>query len=69
MDLSERLPVHDLEAAYRSIAGDVYHTDPVCPVGRLIPPEWRLAGRGELPLCRACRARTEARAAAGFRLS
>jgi len=53
--------VPDLEVAYRSIAGDVYHTDPLCPVGRLIPAEWRMAGRGELPLCRACRARTEAR--------
>jgi hypothetical protein len=59
--------VHDLEVAYRSIAGDVYHTDPLCPIGRLIPPEWRVAGRGELPLCRACRARTEARNPAGSR--
>jgi len=53
--------VYDLKVAYRSIAGDVYHTDPLCPVGRLIPPEWRVPGPGELPLCRACRARAEAK--------
>ena len=53
--------MYDLKVAYRSIAGDVYHTDPLCPVGRLIPPEWRVPGPGELPLCRACRARAEAK--------
>ena len=52
---------HELQVAYRSIAGDVFHIDPRCPIGRLIPPEWRLEGKGELPLCSTCRARENAR--------
>jgi hypothetical protein len=51
----------DLDVVYRAIAGDVYHTDPHCPVGRRIPPEWRVDDRGGLPVCPACRARHEAR--------
>jgi hypothetical protein len=53
------------EIVYRSIAGGVYHCDLACPVGRLIPAEWRLAERGGYPLCPACRARSEARRGGG----
>ena len=53
----------DLDIVYRSVVGDVYHTDPGCPSGRRIPPEWRVADAGELPVCPSCRARREARRA------
>jgi len=57
----ERARVDSLELSYRTVTGDVYHIDPDCPHGRMIPAEWRLAGTGELRLCGTCRARTEAR--------
>ena len=50
----------DLDLVYRAIAGDVYHTDARCPVGRCIPPEWRVTDSGGLPICPACRARADA---------
>jgi hypothetical protein len=51
------------DVIYRSRVGDVYHIDPQCPVGRLIPPEWRVPDHGDLRLCPTCRARLEARPA------
>lgn len=52
----------DSTDCYRAVAGDVYHLHLTCPVGRLIPAEWRHEGTGGLPLCPACRARTAAAA-------
>jgi hypothetical protein len=50
----------DPSDCYRALAGDVYHIHLNCPVGRLIPDEWRRSGSGGLPLCPACRAREAA---------
>ena len=55
--------MHDPKVSYRAVAGDVYHIDPTCPAGRLIPSEWRVEGQDELPLCPTCRARHAARPA------
>lgn len=39
----------------------VHHSDPDCPRGRQIPPEWKVVGTGGLLLCPICRARRAAR--------
>ena len=51
--------------SYHRRADTVHHIDPGCPVGRLIPREWIVAGTGALPLCPTCRMRAEARPASG----
>ena len=38
-----------------------YHTDEDCPIGRLIPPELLVPGKGAARLCPACEAGRQAR--------
>jgi hypothetical protein len=46
---------------YHGRTDAVHHTDPECPRGRQVPPEWKVVGTGGLPLCPVCRARQAAR--------
>jgi hypothetical protein len=55
----------DLDRSFHARGGDIYHLDPLCPVGRQLPPEWREAGSGGLALCPTCWARTKARQPSG----
>lgn len=45
---------------YHGRTDAVYHSDPYCPRGRQIPPEWKVSGSGALPPCPTCRAREKA---------
>jgi hypothetical protein len=55
----------DLEQAYHARGGDIYHLDPLCPEGRQLPPEWRVAGSAGLALCPTCWARARAKRPSG----
>jgi hypothetical protein len=50
---------------YHGLTDAVYHIDLRCPIGRQIPAEWVILGRGDLLLCPTCRARLEARPPGG----
>lgn len=49
------------EQEYHGRTETVYHSDPDCPRGRQIPPEWKVRGSGGRSLCSICRAREAAR--------
>jgi hypothetical protein len=55
----------DLNQSYHARGGDIYHLDPLCPVGRQIPGEWRVSGTAELAVCPTCWARTRAKQPSG----
>jgi hypothetical protein len=55
----------DLDRSFHARGGDIYHLDPLCPVGRQLPPEWREPGSAGLALCTTCWARTKARQPSG----
>jgi hypothetical protein len=55
----------DLAQAYHARGGDIYHLDLLCPVGRQLPPEWRVSGAAGLALCPTCWARSRARQPSG----
>ena len=55
----------DLDLTYHARGGDIYHLDPFCPVGRQLPPEWRVPGSAGLTVCPTCWARTKARRPSG----
>jgi hypothetical protein len=47
---------------YHGLLDPSYHVVADCPVGRQIPPELMVPGKGAGTLCPACRDRIEARA-------
>jgi hypothetical protein len=55
----------DFDQAYHARGGDIYHLDPLCPVGRQLPHEWRVSGSAGLALCPTCWARTKAKQPSG----
>jgi hypothetical protein len=55
----------DQVQTYHARGGDIYHLDPLCPVGRQIPLEWRVAGSDGLALCPTCWARSKAKPPSG----
>jgi hypothetical protein len=55
----------DQEQPYHARGGDIYHLDPLCPVGRQLPLEWRVPGSAGLAVCPTCWARSKARRPSG----
>ena len=47
---------------YHCLLDGSYHVLSDCPLGRQIPPELMVSGKGAATLCPACRERLEARA-------
>lgn len=50
---------------YHCLLDGSYHVLTDCPLGRLIPPELIVPGKGAATLCPACRERLQARRPAG----
>ena len=55
----------DLERPYHARGGDIYHLDPLCPLGRQVPAEWRVDGSAGLAVCPTCWARKRAKQPSG----